>query len=217
MLALIPSGSPFLKHHIETSVVFDPTQPAPVSIEPTPEEAIPTESGPKVKQPSKRKASPSKPKAKKKPKVSAPSQQEGTHDIPTDSGRPLTPPAHSSEVPLNVSSSQAHTHGESKHIPPSPSQKGDVGVEQSSLHPPGTHPCVTFDIPIISSTRTHSGTVVPEPNHPEGGAVSPTSDSTTGLIPRRRTGQPSSNDPLWKDYVNRAASRRPDLTRAQVE
>ena len=68
VLALIPSGSPFLKHHLETSVVFDPTQPAPVSVEPISEEATHTMSGPMVKKPAKQKASPTKPKPKRKPK-----------------------------------------------------------------------------------------------------------------------------------------------------
>lgn len=31
MLAIVPSESPHLKQHLEISVVFDPTQPAPIS------------------------------------------------------------------------------------------------------------------------------------------------------------------------------------------
>ncbi|XP_023753322.1 uncharacterized protein LOC111901670 [Lactuca sativa] len=91
MLAIIPPESPYLKQHLETLVVFDPTQPSPVSVEPTSEEANPDLSGPKPKKSGKRKSSTSKLKAKKKTKVGASSQQEGTHDIPADSGHPHTP------------------------------------------------------------------------------------------------------------------------------
>ena len=168
--------------------MFDPTQPTPVSVEHISKEANPTTSGPKVKKPAKQKGSPTKSKPKKRTKVSSSSPKEDAHDIQVDSGRPKTPPAHSSEVPLNVSKSPAHTHGESPHNPPSPSQKGDVGVDHSSLHPPGTNPRVTYDDPIISSTHTHSGSFFSDTKLSRDGAISPTPEASLGLIPRRFTG-----------------------------
>lgn len=75
MLDIIPSGSINLKHHLETSVVYDSTQPAPISIEPTPEMAKHTSSGGKKKKSAKRKTSPSKPKTKKRAKVSSSSHR----------------------------------------------------------------------------------------------------------------------------------------------
>nr|KAJ0216936.1 hypothetical protein LSAT_V11C300102220 [Lactuca sativa] len=216
MLALIPSRPIHLQKHLETMTVFNPTQSTQVSIEPTPEEANPSVSGPKkTKKSAKRKTSPSKPKDKKKSKVSSSSQQEGTHDIQADSGLPNTPPIHSSKVPLDDSKTHAHIHGESAHNPPSPSQISDAGVEQSSLSP-GTHSRVKFDIPLVS-TCTHSGTPVSDPKHSEDGFVPPTSGAATGLIPGKGTGRPRVNDPLWEDYVNRAHSRHLELTRSQVE
>ena len=113
--------------------MFDPTQPVPVSVEPILEEANPSISEGIIKKSAKRKTSLSKSKPKKRTKVSSSSQQEGTHRIQAESGLPNTPPTHSSKVPIDVSKTQAHTHGESAHNPPSPSQLSDVGVEQSSL------------------------------------------------------------------------------------
>ncbi|XP_023731295.1 uncharacterized protein LOC111879048 [Lactuca sativa] len=173
---------------METSIVFDPTQPAPVSVEPVSEKAKPSVFGCKIKKSSKRKNSPTKPKHQKRPKVSSSSPKEDAHDIQANFGHLNTPPADSSKVPFNVSTSHEHVHGESPHNTPSPSQKGDAGVDHSSLRPPGTHPRVSLNIALVSHTSTHSGTPAPDPKHSGAGAVSPTPDASTGLIPGKCTG-----------------------------
>lgn len=113
--------------------MYNPTQSTLVSIEPTSIVAKPVSTGWMKKKVAKRKTYPSKPKAKKIAKFDTSSQKESIKDFPKDSGHPLTPPDHSSEVPFGVLKPLAHTHVESPHNPPSHSQQGEVGVEQSSL------------------------------------------------------------------------------------
>ena len=135
MLATLPSESLHLKHHLATSIVYSPTKSTLVTIDPTSDVAKPVSTVVKKKKVAKRKTSMSKPKAKQRAKVGSSSQHESIKDISTDSRHSLTPPAHSFGVPFGVSKTVAHTHEESPHNPPSPSQQGNASVKHSSLHP----------------------------------------------------------------------------------
>ena len=98
--------------------MYSPTQSTNVSIAPTSDVAKPASSGSKKKKAAKR----------KRTKVDTSFQKQCVKDIPTDSGHPLTPLTHSLEVTFGVLKHATHTHGESPHNLPSPSQQGDVGV-----------------------------------------------------------------------------------------
>lgn len=135
MVAILPSKYLFLKHHLVTSTTFVPTQSSPVSVDHPLDVNKPASSGGKKKKMTKRKTSHSKSPIKKRYESNGSSRNESHIDIPTDSDQPITPPGHSFEVPFIVSIPLAHTHEEYPQNPPSSSQKDDVSIEQSSLHP----------------------------------------------------------------------------------
>ena len=101
--------------------MFVPTQSAPVSDDQPLDVTKPTTIGGKKKKVAKRKTSPSKVTTQKRSTVSGSSRMESNIDILTDSGHPITPPVHSSELPFGALISLAHTYEESPHNPPSSS------------------------------------------------------------------------------------------------
>lgn len=92
MLATLPSDYRFLKHHLETPNVYDPTHSTPVSGKQSSNVAKPVSNGGKKKKATKSKISLAKPKAKKRHKVYASYQKESLDDILNNSSHPLTPP-----------------------------------------------------------------------------------------------------------------------------
>lgn len=174
--------------------MYNPTQSTPLSIDPTLDVAKPVSVSGKKKNEAKRKTSPSKPKTKKREKVDTSYQKESIKEILNKSSHRLTPPSHSSEVPIGVSIAYADTHEDSPYNRPSPSQQGDASVEHSSLHLPGTHPQVMSHIPPFSSTHARSEIPLSGPKRSTTGVVPPTSKDTASLIPGSGKGRPGFTD-----------------------
>lgn len=84
------------------------------------------------------------------------------------------------------------------------------------MNPPRTNQRVSLHIP-ISCTHAQSGAPALDFKLVEAGVVPPTSRAPTGVIPGSGKGRPGTVENQCNEFVDRAHTQHPYLTRAQIE